>query len=43
MRFLTWNGRVRPVTPKPDATLLLMEFAERFDQGFLPTRAIVLP
>ncbi|MFO1050944.1 MAG: PHB depolymerase family esterase [Planctomycetota bacterium] len=39
---VTWNGRPKPFTPRDDAAVLLTEFAERFDPGFLPTRSVTV-
>ncbi|MEM8882451.1 MAG: hypothetical protein AAGD14_00105 [Planctomycetota bacterium] len=40
---VTWNGRARKVTPKRRSSVLLKEFAERFDRTFLPVAEIRVP
>lgn len=40
---VVWNGKEYRRTPRRDAQVLLAEFAERFDPGFLPLRSVVLP
>lgn len=41
--LVRWNGKEYRRTPRAEAAVLLAEFAERFDPGFLPTRSVVLP
>jgi hypothetical protein len=40
---VTWNGRAISRTATPSATVLLREFAERFDRTFLPVVEILVP
>ncbi|MBK8975479.1 MAG: hypothetical protein IPM29_06105 [Planctomycetes bacterium] len=39
---VTWGGRTRRSTPRPSAAVLLDDFVERLDAGFLPVAELAL-
>ena len=40
---IKWRGRTVRKTARPDAMVLLAEFAERFDRTFLPVATVRVP